>query len=86
MENTVTLSLKDYELLKNGFEQSQLRKDLEYKIKQIEHANLNLQKTLHLIKDESFIFLYCEGNFASTRYYLRKNKTPNWINMIFNHK
>jgi hypothetical protein len=68
--------------LKNGFENSELKINLE---KNIQNKNLALKKILN----DDFIEVvevYTNNVFsANSSYYFKKDKTPLWIKKIFNY-
>ena len=70
MENTVTISVKEYDKLRNEFKNSAEKKRLEEKNKELEN---NLKE----IVDNDFIRIRSSiGLFFNREYYLRKDKTP----------
>lgn len=78
MENTVTMSVKEFDKLRNEFKNSHEKKELEKRIKELEN---NLKD----IVDNDFIRIKSSIGFYYNRdYYLRKDETPLWIRKIFN--
>jgi hypothetical protein len=78
MENTVIIKLSEYEKLKNTFENSELKKEIE-----------NKNKALRQILNESFVEFYIPIDSIRTFnsnsfYYFKKDKTPLWIKKFFN--
>jgi hypothetical protein len=84
MGNTVTISLKEYDSLKDGFENSQSKKLIQGRIKELEIQNVRLLDVIEKIKDKDFVFLYSSGYCLDRSYYIKKDKTPMWIKRFFN--
>jgi len=78
MENTVTISVKEFDKLRNEFKNSPEKKKFEERIKELEN---NLKDIIDndFVSIRSYICL-----FSNRKYYLRKDNTPLWIRKIFN--
>jgi hypothetical protein len=85
MENTVTISLKEYDALRDGFDNSKSKKMMQNEITKLEIKTVGLLDTIEKIKDKDFVFLYSNRHWLNKEYYIRKDKTPIWIKRIFNY-
>lgn len=75
----VKIKLSEYEKLKNGFENSELKINLE---KDIQNKNQVLKKILK----EEFVEVYTSDIFSyNSFYYFKRDKTPLWIKKKFNY-
>lgn len=75
----VKIKLSEYEKLKNGFENYELKINLE---KDIQNKNQVLKKILK----EELVLVYTRDIFSyNSFYYFKRDKTPLWIKKIFNY-
>jgi len=88
MENTVTISIEEFDELRNTFENSELKQRLENKIKRQQEVISELRKNIQSILQDDFVELktdrFSYHLFYDTKFYFRKDKTPIWIKKIFN--
>jgi len=89
MKNTVTISIEEFDELRNTFEKSKtkiiLERELKAKNNEIEFLNETLNK---IIKED---FIEVDYNFYSisrfhNKFYFKKDNTPTWIKKYFNPK
>jgi len=84
MENTVTISVTEFDQLRNTFENSKLKlrleRELKAKVLEIECLKEDIQK----IKENDFFQITERLFYKQTTKYFRKDKTPLWIRNIFN--
>ena len=85
MENTVTISLKHYQGLKDGFDNSPLKETMDNQISRLELEKYKLLETIEKMRDENFVFLYSSGHWLNRSYYIKKDNTPMWIKRMFNN-
>jgi hypothetical protein len=87
MNKTVTIPLEEFDKLRNGFEESKLKKQLAKQIDELEQ-NLKIKDSeLQSIISSDFIEVklrFSAFGFYNHRYYFRKDKTPLWIKRFFN--
>jgi len=84
MENTVTISVKEFDELRNAFENSKLKNKLEATISFKEDEISNLKKEIENIKKSDFFYVEYFGFSLHKETFFRKDKTPLWIKKIFN--
>jgi len=84
MENTVTISVKEFDELRNAFENSKLKNRLEATIIFKEDEISNLKKEIENIKKSDFFCVEYFGFYLDKKTFFRKDKTPLWIKKIFN--
>ena len=88
MENTVTISVEEFDKLRIGFNESRTKIKLEKQLIESEKKIKELEGSLKQIIYENFV--KCEVSFYGvewaviTNYYFLKDKTPNWVKKFFN--
>jgi hypothetical protein len=87
MSKTVTIPLEEFDKLRNGFEESRLKKQLEERVKDLE-GKLEVKKSeLKNVLSSDFVEVergFTYRSFFGSKYYFRQDKTPIWIKTIFN--
>jgi hypothetical protein len=88
MENTVTISLEEFDKLRKGFNESKTKIKLEKQLIESEKKIKDLEGSLKQIIYENFVKIeigFSTTNWNSvTNYYFLKDKTPNWVKRFFN--
>lgn len=85
MENTVTISITEFDQLRNEFKNSPDRKKLEEDIKYLQGKNENLKEELDNFKKSDFVLVIYYGYLLNKKKYFRKDNTPLWIRKFFNN-
>jgi hypothetical protein len=82
-QGTVTISIKEYDELKIGFERSKDREKLLNCIVELRKKREELKAEIHEILNNNFIIVHSKWSVLN-EYYSSKDKTPLWIRKIFN--
>jgi len=85
MENTVTISVTEFDELRNNFENSKAKQRL---IKDLENRNeeiKELKKEIECIKKSDFFCVEYYRFYLDRKTFFKKDKTPLWIRKIFNY-
>jgi len=87
MENTVTISVEEFDKLRKGFNESKTKIKLEKQLIESEKKIKDLEGSLKQIIYENFVKTELESMIGwnhRTNYYFLKDKTPNWVKKLFN--
>lgn len=84
MENTVTISVTEFDQLRNTFENSKLKRRLERELKAKELEIECLKEDILNIKNSDFFTITEYGFYSEVKKCFKKDKTPLWIRKFFN--
>lgn len=85
MENTVTISVTEFDELRNCFENSKLKLRLQRELKAKELEIECLKNDIKSIKDSDFFCVEYYRFYLKRKTFFKKDKTPLWIRKIFNY-